>query len=90
MVAQTMIEEIALPIHAMFRGHKLLPVLNHRCHSRLAWKGNDGVQMVRHEQAHTAMPHELLVIVLYRCQHSIAYLGAAQLVLTSRHTVNGD
>jgi hypothetical protein len=46
--------------------------------------------MIRHEQAHAAMPHELLVIVLHRCQHSIAYVGAAQLVLTSKDTVNGD
>src|ERR1700756_906589 len=90
MVAEAMIEEIPLPIHAVFRGHKLLTVFNHCCHSRLAGKRKDGVQMIRHEQAQPAMARALLVVVLHCCQHSIADVGAAQLVLPSWHTVNGD
>ncbi len=77
MVAQAMIEEIALPIHAMFSGHILLPVLNRCCHSGFVREGEDGVQMIRHEQAQPAVPRELFVIVSNRCQHSIADVRAA-------------
>ncbi len=46
MVAQAMIEEVALPIHAVFSRHILLPFFNHGLHSRLAREGEDGVQMI--------------------------------------------
>jgi len=46
--------------------------------------------MIRHEQAEPAMPRELLVIMLYRRQHSSADVRAAQLVLVTGHTIDGD
>ncbi len=46
--------------------------------------------MIRHEQAEPAMPRELLVIMLYRRQHSSADVRAAQLVLVPGHTIDGD
>ena len=64
-------------IQAIFPGHILLPVLNRCCHSGFAREGEDGVQMIRHEQAQPAMPRELLVIVSNRRQHSIADIRAA-------------
>ena len=90
MVAQAMIEEVALPIHAVFSRHILLPVFNHGLHSRLAREGEDGVQMIGREQAQPAMSREFLVIVFYRCQHGIAAASAAQLVFTPGHTIDGD
>src|SRR5437016_14422873 len=48
------------------------------------------MQMIRHEQAEPAMPRELLVIMLYRRQHSSADVRAAQLVLVPGHTIDGD
>jgi hypothetical protein len=90
MVAQAMIEEVALPIHAVFSGYIFLPVFDHRGHSRLARQGQDGVQVIRHKQTKAAMPEELLVIVFHRCQHAIADVGAAQLVFTPGHTIDGD
>jgi len=48
------------------------------------------VQVIRHEQTKAAMPEELLVIVFHRCQHAIADAGAAQLVFTPGHTIDGD
>jgi hypothetical protein len=90
MIAQTTIEEVALPIDAVFCGHIFLPVFNHRCHARLARECEDGVQMIRHEQAKPAMPRELLVIMFYRRQHGTAYVRVAQLILAPGHTVNGD
>ena len=62
MIAQPVIEKIALLIHAMFSSDELLPILDGRCHSRLAWECDDCVQMVRHKQTQAAMPDESLVI----------------------------
>jgi hypothetical protein len=58
--------------------------------SRLARQGQDGVQVIRHEQTKAAMPEELLVIVFHRCQHAIADVCAAQLVFRPGHTIDGD
>jgi len=90
MVAQAVIEEITLPIHAMFSGDELLPVLDGRCHSRFARERHDSMQMIRHEDAETAMPDESFVIESDRGEHGIASVCAAQLVLARRHAVNGD
>ena len=90
MVAQTMIEEVALPIDTVFSSYILLPVLNHCRHSRLAGECEDGVQVVRHEQAKPAMPRELLVIISYRRQDRIADIRAAQLILVVGHTIDRD
>src|SRR6266496_570699 len=50
MVAQAVIEEIALPIHAMLSGDELFPVLDGVFHSRFARERNDRMQMIRHKQ----------------------------------------
>ena len=62
MIAQAVIEKIALPIHAMFSGDELLPILDGRCHSRFTRERDDSVQMIRHKQAQAAVPDESLVI----------------------------
>ena len=99
MVAQAVIEKIALPIHAVFSSHELFPVLNRRFHSRSTRKRNDRVEMIRHKQAKAAMPDESLVIKPHRGKHGVAYGRArhsvragrqAQLVSTRRHAVDGD
>ncbi len=55
--------------------------------------------MIRHEQAQAAMPHELLMIVFHRRQHSVANDRArhsvragrlAQLILSLGHAFDGD
>src|SRR5439155_13663540 len=90
MIAQTMVEEIALPIHAMFSSDILLPVFYHGLHSRLEWERENGVQMIRHEQAKTAMPNQFFVVVFHRRERGIASACPAQLVFPRRHTINGD
>jgi hypothetical protein len=77
MVAQPMIEKIALPIHAMFSGDKLLPVPDRRLHARFVRKRDDRVQMIRHKQAEAAMPDESLVIEFHRSEHGIAVVCSA-------------
>jgi hypothetical protein len=90
MVAQAMIEKIALPIHAMFSSDELLPILDGRCHSRLAWECDDCVQMVWHKQTQAAMPDESLVIEFDGGQHGIAGVCTTQLVFVRRHAVDRD
>ena len=90
MIAQAVIEEITLPIHALFSGDILLPVLDRCLHSRFARKGEDGVQMIRHEQAQAAMPDQFVVIEFHHGEHCIAGIGAAQLVVARRHAFDRD
>ena len=90
MIAQAVIEEITLPIHALFSGDILLPVLDRCLHSRFARKGEDGVQMIRHEQAQATMPDEFVVIEFHRGEHCIAGARVAQLVIARGHAVDRD
>ena len=62
-IAKPVIKEVALPGHTVFGGHELFPILHHRCHAWLAREREDGVQMIRHEQAQAAMPDEFVVIM---------------------------
>src|SRR5947208_16798002 len=61
MIAQPVVEEIALPIHAIFSSNEFFPVLDGCCHSRLAWERDDSMQMIRHKQAQAAMADESCV-----------------------------
>jgi len=90
MVAQPMIEKIALPIHTVFSGDELLPVLDGRLHARFARERDDRVQMIWHEQTEAAMPDESLVVEFHGGEHSIARACAAELVFARRHAVDGD
>ena len=72
MIAQPVIEKIALPIHAMFSSDELFPVLERCRHSRFAWERHDSMQMIRHQDAQAAMPDESLVIEFDGGEHGIA------------------
>src|SRR2546423_9644646 len=88
MIAQPVVEEIALPIHAMFSSDELLPILDARCQSRFTRERNNLVQMIRHKQAQAAMPDESLVIKFHGGEHGVASVCAAQLVFARRHAVD--
>jgi len=90
MVAQPVIEKIALPINAMFSRDELLPVFDGRLHSRLARERNNGVQMIRHQQAQATMPDESLVVEFHSGKHGIASVCAAELVFARRRAVDRD
>ena len=89
-IAQAVIEKIALPIHAMLSGDELFPVLHRRFHSRFTRERNDRMHMIWHKQAQSAMPDESLVVEFHGGEHSIANVCAAQLVFASPHAVNRD
>ena len=90
MVAQAVVEEIALPTHAVFCGNELLPVLDDCCHSRFARERNHRMQMIRHKQTQAAMPDESLVIEFHGSEHSIAGVRTAQLVFARRDAIDGN
>ncbi len=89
-IAQAVIEKIALPMNGMISGNELLPVLDGRLHSRFARERNNGVQMIRHKQTQAAMPDESLVVEFHGGEHGIASACAAELVFARRHAVDGD
>jgi hypothetical protein len=90
MIAQAVIEKIALPIHTMFSSDELLPILHRRFHSWFTRKRNDRVRMIWHKQAQPTMPDESLVVEFHGGEHGIASVCAAQLVFTSWNTVDRD
>src|SRR5262245_9065631 len=90
MVAQPVIEKIALLIYAISSSHELLPV-HHGCfHSRFARERDNGVQMIGHKQVQAAMPDEFFAIELHSGEHIVASACAAQLVFARRHAIDGD
>ena len=81
MVAQAVIEKIALPIHTVFSSDKLLLIPDGRLHARFARKRNNRVQMIRHKQTKAVMPDKSLVVEFHGGEHNIASFCAAELVL---------
>ena len=80
MVAQAVIEKIALPVHAMMSSDELLPVLDSRLHSRFARERNNRMEMIRHKQAQVAMPDQFFMVEFHSGKHGGARVQAAQLV----------
>ena len=99
MVAQAVIEKIALPLYAMLSRDELLPVPDGRLHSRLfpdgrlhsrfARKRNNRLQTIGHKHAQAAMPARSLVVEFHGREQGIASFCAAELVLARRHAVDG-
>ena len=90
MIAKPVIKEVALPGHTVFGGHELFPILHHRCHAWLVREREDGVQMIRHEQAQAAMPDEFVVVMFHRRDDGVADCRTTELVSSRRHTFDGD
>ena len=90
MVTQAMVKKIALPFHPKLDRHKLLPVGDQCFHARRTREGDDGVQMVGHEQTNSAMPEKVFMVVRHRCEHAVANSGLAKLVFARRHAFDGD
>jgi hypothetical protein len=90
MVAQAVIEEIALPVHAMMSSDELLPVLDSRLHSRFTRERNNRMQMIRHEQAQAAMPEQFFMVKFHRGKHRGASVLTAQLVFARQYAADGD
>ena len=72
MIAQAVIEKIALPIHTMLSSDKFFPVLDGGLHSGFTREANDCMQMIRHKNAQTAMPDESFVVEFHAGEHGVA------------------
>ena len=90
MVAQAVIEKIALPLLAMLSRDELLSVPDGRLHSRFARKRNNRLQMIAHKHAQAAMSAQSLVVEFHGGEQGIASFCAAELVLARLHAVDGD
>ena len=64
-----MVEKIALPFDAGLAGDKPFPVIDQWFQSGLTRKGDDGMQMIRHEEAQLTKPFQLIVIVSHGPQN---------------------
>ena len=70
-IAQPVIEKIALPVHAVLSGDELLPVLHRRFHPGVTRERNNCMQMIRHKQAQPAMPDASLVVEFRGREHGV-------------------
>jgi len=85
-----MVEEISLPLNAMFYGREFFPVSDGHCHARFTRKSDDAVQMIRHQQTQPAMPDEFFMIMCHRRQYPFANTSLAKLVSAGRNAFDGD
>ncbi len=85
-----MIEEIPLPGHLVEPGEKFLPLRNGMFHSRLAWKGDDCMDMIGHKQQQPTVPEQVLVIIGCGFEDSIASTRTAEVIVILRLAVNRD
>jgi hypothetical protein len=91
MVAQAVIEKIALPLLAMLSRDELLPVPD----GRFAFPGSRGNAIIACRRSgistqQAAMPARSLVVEFHGGEQGIASYCAAELVLARRHAVDGD
>ncbi len=89
-VAQAVIEEVALPRDASRTGEEFLPVRNDGFQTGFGWKGDEGMQMIRHEQQQLAMPDKVLMIPGARGKYGLAYFRATKMVLVAGFAIDGD
>ncbi len=85
-----MIEKIALPLDRLVRGQVVFPIAYCLFYPGFAREGNDGVQVVGHEQHQTAVPCEFLVIVRRGREDGGTDVGLTELVLAARDAVYCD
>ena len=90
MVAQPVVKKIPLPFNPKLDGHELFPVGNERLHARLARNGDDGVQMVGHQQAKATMPEMFFMVVRHGGKDRIADASLTKLVFAQWHAFDGD
>jgi hypothetical protein len=85
-----MVEEIPLPLNAMLYGREFFPVANGQCHTRFTRKGDDPVQMIRHQQTQPAMPNSFFVIMSHCRQYPLANASLAKLVSARWNALDSD
>jgi hypothetical protein len=90
MITQPVIEKISLPFHPKLECCEFLPVGDQGLHARFAWKSDDGMQMVGHEQTDAAMPEQLLMVIRHGCENVVANTSLAKLISARWQTFDGD
>ena len=90
MIAQAMIKEIALPRDRVNSRQVLLPFRDGGLKPRFAWKSDDSVQMIGHQQQQPAMPAQMRMVMSGRRQNSLTNSCAAEVVAASWLAVDGD
>jgi hypothetical protein len=89
-IPQPMIEKISWPSHPMVAGQKLLPVAYRSFQTGLSWYSDNPMQMIRHKQDKPAMPLKTFVIECRSLEYGIARTGAAEVIMTTWLTIDGD
>jgi len=89
-VAQTVIKKIVLPLNAVKSFLITFPGFNHSLHPWIAWKGDNSMHMVRHQQEQHGLPFQVFMIKLDRGQDFSAYVRMTELISPAREAVDGD
>ena len=90
MIAQAVVEEIALPRDTLCACQKFLPVRDDGFQTGFERKSDEGVQMIRHEQQQPAIPDQALMIPGCCGKYGVTDVRAAKMVLVARLAIDGD
>jgi len=89
-IAQTMIEEITLPLKAHFMGDVVFPLCNRMLHAGLWSKTHQRMEMIRHEQKQMRPPIAALFPKQERIVDQRSCFKSGELVLPAWRCADGD
>jgi hypothetical protein len=89
-IAQSVVNKIALPVHFEFSGRKPFSVLYYCRHFIIARKRKNCVHVIRHQKSQTTMPDQFVVVVCKRADQSVAHFRTAQVILSRWHAFDSD
>jgi len=89
-VPQSMVKKVVLPLCSFMRGQIPFPAADNPFHTRVFWKGNDGVNVIRHQQHQPTMPFEVLMVEPGRGKDRVTSASMAQLIPAANFAVDRD
>jgi hypothetical protein len=90
LIAKPVIEEITLPVDFLLSRQIPLPIRHGGLESRISWKGDDGVQMIGHQQQKPAVPDTAFVVERRRRKNGITGTRARQVVHSAGLAIDGN
>ena len=89
-IAQAMVEEIALPGDSMAASQRVFPKSGDLSHGFFGRKVDDQMKVVRHEYGEFAVPMMLVVVDADRIEHDCAEIGMTKMVVAAWFRAKGD
>ena len=89
-IAQSMIKEVALPIHGEMASSVTFPASNRFLHSHFRSESSEQVQVIRHEDEQGNTPFVLRVIISDGSEQFFPHIIVAELIFSLWLATEGD